>query len=90
MPADPQIVEGAGKFAWGVVRVLIPALLIIGVIEVVIILIRKKLRNISNKLKLGNTENCPRCGGKLVEKNGKFGPFLGCLNYPKCNFTKDL
>lgn len=75
---------------WGVARVLIPALLIIGVIEVVIILIRKKLRNISNKLRLSNTENCPRCGGKLVENNSKFGPFLGCSNYPKCNFTKEL
>ncbi len=30
---------------------------------------------------------CPRCGGKLVQKNGKFGLFYGCSNYPKCDYT---
>jgi len=30
---------------------------------------------------------CPRCGGNLVQRNGKFGPFYGCSNYPKCNYT---
>lgn len=33
---------------------------------------------------------CPRCGGKLVEKTGKYGKFLGCENYPKCKFIKKL
>ena len=31
---------------------------------------------------------CPRCGGRLVERNGSFGEFLGCSNYPKCKFIK--
>ena len=31
---------------------------------------------------------CPRCGGKLVERQGKYGRFFGCSNYPKCRFTK--
>ena len=30
---------------------------------------------------------CPKCGGTLVERNGKYGTFLGCSNYPKCRFT---
>jgi len=30
---------------------------------------------------------CPRCGGKLVFRNGKLGQFYGCSNYPKCRFT---
>lgn len=30
---------------------------------------------------------CPRCGGKLVERKGKFGEFYGCSNYPKCTYT---
>lgn len=30
---------------------------------------------------------CPRCGGKLVIRNGKYGRFLGCSNYPNCKFT---
>ncbi len=29
---------------------------------------------------------CPRCGGKLIKRDGKFGPFWGCSNYPKCRF----
>lgn len=35
------------------------------------------------------TEVCPECGqGFLVAKKGKFGPFLGCSQYPKCRFTR--
>lgn len=30
---------------------------------------------------------CPRCKGKLVERQGKYGRFLGCSNYPRCKFT---
>ncbi len=31
---------------------------------------------------------CPRCGGKLVLRCGKYGQFYGCANYPKCKFSK--
>lgn len=30
---------------------------------------------------------CPRCGGRLVQRNGKYGIFTGCSNYPKCRYT---
>lgn len=30
---------------------------------------------------------CPECGGKLIQRNGKYGIFYGCSNYPKCRFT---
>jgi len=30
---------------------------------------------------------CPRCGGNLVLRNGKYGQFYGCSNYPYCRFT---
>ena len=30
---------------------------------------------------------CPKCGGKLGIKLSKFGPFIGCENYPKCDYT---
>lgn len=33
---------------------------------------------------------CPRCGGKLVLRNGRYGEFWGCSNYPKCKFTKKV
>ena len=30
---------------------------------------------------------CPKCGGALVKRTGKYGSFYGCSNYPKCRFT---
>ena len=30
---------------------------------------------------------CPRCGGNLVLRHGKYGSFYGCSNYPRCKFT---
>jgi DNA topoisomerase-1 len=34
---------------------------------------------------------CPSCSnGRLSLKTGKFGSFLGCSNYPECNFTRQL
>ena len=35
-------------------------------------------------------EICPVCGKNLVERDGKFGPFLACPGYPECNFTMPL
>ena len=29
---------------------------------------------------------CPRCGGKLIQRNGKYGSFYGCSNYPNCQY----
>ncbi|HBE44717.1 MAG TPA: type I DNA topoisomerase, partial [Deltaproteobacteria bacterium] len=31
---------------------------------------------------------CPRCGGNLFEKRGKFGRFFACSNYPACTYTE--
>lgn len=36
------------------------------------------------------TEKCEKCGGKMVLKEGRFGRFLACENYPKCKNTKTL
>ncbi len=34
-----------------------------------------------------NSGFCPKCGGHLVERHGKYGFFYGCSNYPKCRYT---
>lgn len=34
-------------------------------------------------------DKCPKCGSKLVKRNGKNGLFMGCSNFPKCKFTRD-
>jgi DNA topoisomerase-1 len=34
---------------------------------------------------------CPQCAnGKLSLKLGRFGAFIGCSNYPECNFTRQM
>lgn len=34
---------------------------------------------------------CPKCNqGILVQRTGKFGPFLGCNRYPKCDHAENL
>ena len=35
-------------------------------------------------------DKCPKCGGKLGIKLSKFGAFIGCENYPICNYTQRL
>ena len=35
-------------------------------------------------------EVCPRCGGKLMIKTGRFGKFLACSNFPECRYTGQL
>ena len=33
---------------------------------------------------------CPRFGGSLRYKTGKFGRFQGCSNYPSCEYTRNV
>ena len=35
-------------------------------------------------------ERCPECGNALLLRKGRYGPFLGCSNYPKCKYTRDV
>ena len=37
-----------------------------------------------------SNEICPQCGRNLVEREGRFGPFLACPGYPECKFTMPL
>ena len=37
---------------------------------------------------LENKFKCPKCGGLLIKRNGPYGEFLGCSNYPKCKYIK--
>jgi DNA topoisomerase I len=33
---------------------------------------------------------CPKCGKPMVKRSGRFGPFLGCSDYPRCRGIKNL
>ena len=44
--------------------------------------------NIGKSNKTENDDICPKCGGRLVKRKGKYGEFIGCSNDPKCHFKK--
>lgn len=48
------------------------------------------VKNIKRMQKNVDKNICPRCGGKLILKNGQYGNFYGCENYPSCKFTKKM
>ena len=35
-------------------------------------------------------EKCPNCGGPLIVKSGRFGPYIACAKYPECRFSRPL
>jgi DNA topoisomerase-1 len=36
-------------------------------------------------------ESCPKCGGgELLKRLGRRGMFIGCANYPDCDYTRNL
>ena len=49
---------------------------------------REHIEIINKTKKEYNENNCPKCGGKLVERTSKYGKFIGCSNYPKCKYTR--
>lgn len=49
-------------------------------------------RNKDKKIKATNINrngSCPNCGGNLIERNGKYGIFWGCNNFPRCTYTRN-
>lgn len=46
--------------------------------------VRATRKKIDNIIRAGK---CPKCGGQLVQRNGRYGSFYGCSNYPYCKFT---
>lgn len=39
---------------------------------------------------LNNPLTCPKCGGFMVKKPGKYGEFYGCCNYSMCEYTMNI
>ena len=46
--------------------------------------INKKKAEVAQQL---GSNRCPKCGGELILRKGKYGDFKGCSNYPKCRFV---
>lgn len=49
---------------------------------------RKHIRNVKKTQHMIKQNKCPRCGADLIKREGKYGAFYGCTNYPQCTFTK--
>ena len=35
-------------------------------------------------------EECPECGGDLVYRNGRYGKFIACSNFPDCRYNRAM
>lgn len=44
----------------------------------------------AESVKKAESEKCEKCGGEMIMKEGRFGKFLACSNYPKCKNTKTV
>jgi len=52
--------------------------------------LEKKIAKCTNENCKFETSLCARCNGYMIERNGQFGVFLGCANYPKCDYSKNI
>ncbi|MEE0889226.1 MAG: NERD domain-containing protein [Bacteroidales bacterium] len=52
--------------------------------------ILKVKQDIANKESLVEKGICPKCGGMLIHRQGKYGEFISCINYPSCRFTQNI
>ena len=54
--------------------------------------VKKAAKEIENVV-IMTEHDCPTCGSKMVLKSSRYGPFLGCSDYPNCqtivNLTKE-
>lgn len=51
---------------------------------------QKCFEEMAKLLKNVKVDTCPRCGGELIRRKGRFGDFFGCSNYPGCRFTRNI
>lgn len=50
----------------------------------------KTVSEVRTKLPKIDPMICPDCGGKLIQKSGRYGAFLGCSNFPQCRYTRKV
>lgn len=53
----------------------------------------EKASNTLEKVKMEDVltgENCPECGAPILLKEGRYGKFAACKNYPTCKYTKNI
>ena len=82
------------NFSWELLKGLLPyfavVILITVAYEILVILKNKAKNKIDKKIASIKTKGgvCPKCGGELIMREGKYGTFIGCSNFPKCRYTQ--
>lgn len=51
-------------------------------------MVQDAFKNMEKKEAEETGENCPDCGSPLVIRNGRYGEFVACSNYPNCKYIK--
>ncbi len=51
-------------------------------------LVEKAFKEMEKKAPEKTGEVCPMCGSDMVVREGKFGKFVACSNYPTCKYVK--
>lgn len=46
--------------------------------------------NVVAELEILEGRNCPKDNGILVIRNGRYGKFISCKNYPKCKYIENI
>ena len=49
---------------------------------------QKRMQRELWKIQNASSERCPICGSVMYMREGKYGKFLGCSNYPSCKGTR--
>ena len=80
------------ELSWALLKGLIPYFIVLLVIRTIgVIFARLKyLTKINQKIASIKTNGgiCPQFIGKLIIRNGKYGSFIGCSNFPKRGYTQ--
>lgn len=48
--------------------------------------LNKAMREVKSKNEVVSEQKCQLCGSRLIVRTSKYGKFLSCENFPKCNF----
>ncbi len=49
-----------------------------------------QMKNLKKEREKPTGEKCPECEGDLILKEGRYGQFIACSNFPKCRYTKRM
>lgn len=49
---------------------------------------KQKIKSLKTFTKLD--EACPKCGGELAIRTGRYGEFIACLSFPKCRYIRNI